>query len=128
MGGSMKLELKTLKTFGVKPDGEGIELNFVDSAGKPVCFQMTFDHAQSIAMMLLGLLTDALRKNAGTDKSRYAFPLGSWWIDSTDNSDCLIATFAAKDGFEVSFAIPHDTCGVLSQALLPKKVRHSRFN
>jgi len=124
----MKLELKTLKTFGAKPDGEVIEINFIDSADKPVCLQMTFGHAQSIAMMLLGLLTDAVRKNVGTDKSRYAFPLGSWWIESTDNSDCLIVTFATKNGFEVSFAIPRDTCGVLSEVLLPKNVRHISFN
>jgi hypothetical protein len=121
VGSDTKHELKALTSFGVKPDGEFIELNFVDSAGKLVCFQMTFDHAQSIAMMLLGLLTDALRKNVGTDKSRYAFPLGSWWIESTDKSDCLIATFATKDGFEVSYAIPHDTCGVLSQALARRR-------
>jgi len=124
----MKLELKTLTTCGMKSDDEIVEINFVDSAGKPVCFQMTLDYAQSIAMMLLGLLTDALRKNVGTDMSRYAFRLGSWRIESRDKSGCLIATFATKDGFEVSFAIPHDTCGVLGQALLPKKVRHISFN
>jgi hypothetical protein len=122
---SIKLELKTLKTFGVKPDGEVIELNFVDPAGIPVCFQMTFAHAQSIAMMLLGLLTDVLRKNVGTDKSRYAFPLGSWWIESADKSGCLIATFATKDGFEVSFAILRDMWRV--EPITPSEnVRHIR--
>jgi hypothetical protein len=113
----MNLELKTLTTCGVKSDGEIIELNFVDSAGGPVCFQMSFDHAQSIAMTLPGLLTDALRKIVGTDKTRYAFPLASWWIESADKRDCLIATFATEGGFEVSFAIPHDACGGLGLAL-----------
>jgi hypothetical protein len=119
----MKLELKTLTTCGAKSDGEIIELNFLDTADVPVCVQMTLGHAQSIAMLLLGLLTDAVRKNVGADKARYAFPLGGWWIESTDKSDCLIATFATKDGFEVSFAIPRDTCGGLSLALQQKARR-----
>jgi hypothetical protein len=51
----MNLELKRLTTCRVKSDGEIIELNFVDSAGEPVCFQMSFDLAQSIAMTLPGL-------------------------------------------------------------------------
>jgi hypothetical protein len=113
----MKLELRTLTTCGANSDGESIELNFLDAAGVPVCVQMSLGHAQSIAMMFLGLLTDGVRKNVGTDKERYAFPVGGWSIESTDKSDCLIATFATKDGFEVSFAIPRDTCGGLSVAL-----------
>jgi len=113
----VKLELKTLTTCAEKSDGEIIELNFLDSKGVPVCVQMTLGHAQSIALMLLGLLTDAVRKNVGTNKARYAFPFGGWCIESTDKSDCLIATFATKDGFEISFAIPRDTCGGLSLAL-----------
>lgn len=56
----MKLELKTLTTCGAKSDGEIIEINSLDSAGVPVC--VAFDHAQSIVMMLLGPLTDALRR------------------------------------------------------------------
>jgi hypothetical protein len=119
-GRFVKFELKTLTTCGVKSDVEIIELNFVDSAGAPVCIQMPLGHAQSIAMMILGLLTDAVRKNVGTDKSRYAFLLGNWCLDPADESDCLIATFATKNGFEVSFAIPRDVCGRLSQALRHK--------
>jgi hypothetical protein len=113
----MKLELKTLTTCGANSEGEIIELNFLNAAGVPVCVQMSLGHAQSIAMMFLGLLTDGVRKNVGTDKVRYAFPVGGWSIESTDKSDRLIATFATKDGFEVSFAIPRDTCGGLSLAL-----------
>jgi hypothetical protein len=122
----MKLELKTLTTCSANSEGEIIELNFLDPAGVPVCIQMSLGHAQSIAMMFLGLLTDGVRKNGGTDKARYAFALGGWWIESTDKSDCPIATFATKDGFEVSFAIPRDTCGGLSLALQHKATSHSK--
>jgi len=112
----VKVELKALTNCGVRHDGEILELNFVDAQGAPVCFQMTFNDAQAIAMTLPGLLTQALRKIAGTDKTRYAFPLGSWWLESTDKSDCLIATFATDDGFEVSFAILREACGGLGLA------------
>jgi hypothetical protein len=113
----MKLELKTLTTCGANSDGEIVELNFLDPAGVSVCVQMSLGHAQSIAMMFLGLLTDGVRKNVAMDKVCYAYPLGGWSIESADKSDRVIATFATKDGFEVSFAIPRETCGGLSLAL-----------
>jgi hypothetical protein len=116
----MKLELKTLTTCGTNSDREIIELNFLDPVGVPLCVQMSLGHAQSIAMMFLGLLTDGVRKNVGTDNVCYAFPLAGWSIESTDKSDCVIATFATKDGFEVSFAIPRETCRGLSLALRHK--------
>jgi len=110
------IDLKELTTCGVSPCGNVIELNFTDGAGRPGCLRMSFDSAQAIAMTLPQLLTEALRKITGTDKARYVFPLGSWWMEANERADGLIATFATDDGFQVSFGVPRDACGGLSWA------------
>jgi hypothetical protein len=113
----VKIDLKELTTCNVSANGQTIDFNFVDGEGTPVCLRMTFDSGQAIAMTLPRLLTEALRKITGSDKTRYVFPLGSWWIEAADEKSGLIATFATDDGFEVSFAIPRKACGGLGWAL-----------
>ena len=112
----MTIELKELTTCGVSTCGQAIELNFIDGEGTPVCLRMTFGSGQAIAMTLPQLLTEALRKITGSDNARYAFPLGSWWIEANGEKDSLIATFATYDGFQVSFDVPRDACGRLGWA------------
>jgi hypothetical protein len=113
----VKIEIKELTTCGVDANGKAIDLNFIDGEGRQVCLRMPFDGGQAIAMTLPRLLSEALRKITGTDKTRYAFPLVSWYIEAADEKDTLIATLATEDGFAASFAIPHDACSGLAWAL-----------
>jgi hypothetical protein len=113
----MEIEIKTLTTCKVEPDGEMLELSFIDSAGRPALLRMPFENAQAIAMTLPGLLTEAVQKITGEEASRYVFPLGTWRLDAADDVGGAIATFATTDGFTVSFGIPLATCRSLGWAL-----------
>ena len=113
----MKIELKELTTCDVASDGEAVKLNFTDAAGIPVCLQVPFDGAQSIAMTLPRLLTRALRRISGNDGARYVFPLESWSLAIVDERNCLVATFATEGGFEVSFGMAIEACRGLGATL-----------
>lgn len=113
----MKIDLRELTTCGVKPNGEAIELGFVDASGASGILQMSFDHAQSVAMTLPRLLAEALRRLTGSAEMRYVFPLDDWQIETVDEQPRLIVTFLTGDGFEVSFGIPFRDCGNLARGL-----------
>jgi hypothetical protein len=113
----LKIAIAALTTCGVSADGETVELSFVDAAGTPMSLQLPFDCAQSFAMTLPSLLTQALQNITGEAQARYVFPLGSWRVEETGARSGLIATLGTEDGFEVSFGIPHDTCRSLGWTL-----------
>jgi hypothetical protein len=113
----VKIDLKTLTTCRVQPDGEMLEIGFIDGAGESTSIRVPFESAQAIAMTLPRLLSEAVRRITGESQSRYVFPLGTWRVESADHGACAIATFATADGFEVSFGIPPETCRSLGWAL-----------
>ena len=119
----MKIDLKGLTTCRVEPDGEVLELDFVDGAGEPRSLRMPFESAQAIAMTLPRLLSEAVRRITDREQSRYVFPLGTWRVESTQDHACAIATLATADGFEVSFGISPEACRGLGWALKSESER-----
>jgi hypothetical protein len=113
----MKIALKELTTCGVQPDGEALELNFIDQNGAQVCLQVPFDHAQAMAMTLPRLLEAALKQVTGNPQARYVFPLGRWSVETASDDNCLITTLSTEDGFEVSFGMPPEACRGLGWVL-----------
>jgi hypothetical protein len=113
----VKIDLKGLTTCGLEPDGEMLELHFVDGSGEPGSLRVPFESAQAIAMTLPRLLSEAVRRITGAQQSRYVFPLGTWRVESSEDHACAIATFATADGFEVSFGISPEACRGLGWAL-----------
>jgi hypothetical protein len=106
-----------LTTCNALDDGETVKLDLVDAGGNPVSLLLSFEHAESIAMTLPRLLTHAVKKQTGQDKSRYVFPLGQWLLEAIEDCHSFILTLKTEDGFEVSFRIPHDVSRALGWAL-----------
>jgi hypothetical protein len=69
-------------------------LNFVDETGESVCLEVSFEHAQSIAMTLPRILSCALRSISGSPQSRFVFPLGEWTLEVPEGREGLILTLA----------------------------------
>ena len=113
----MKIDLKGLTTCRVQPDGEALELGFIDDAGRSGSLRVPFESAQAIAMTLPRLLSEAVRRITGQEQSRYVFPLGRWRVEAAEDGSGAIATFATADGFEVSFGITPAVCRGLGWAL-----------
>ena len=98
-------------------DGEAIELEFLDQSGNPISLLLSFEDAESIAMTLPRLLTQAVKAQTGQENTRYVFALGRWLLEGVEDHQSLILTLATVDGFEVSFRIPHATCRALGWTL-----------
>jgi hypothetical protein len=113
----MKIDLTSLTTCRVEPDGAALELGFIDGEGRAAALRVPFESAQAIAMTLPRLLSEAVRRITGQPESRYVFPLGRWRVESAEDGSGAIATFTTPDGFEVSFGITPTVCRALGWAL-----------
>lgn len=113
----MIIHCSKLTTCGALDDGETIKLEFIDQSRNPISLLLSFEDAESIAMTLPRLLTQAVKAQTGKDNSRYVFALGRWLLEGVENHQSLILTLTTVDGFEVSFRIPHATCRALGWSL-----------
>jgi molybdopterin-binding protein len=76
-----------------------------------------FEHAQSIAMTLPRLLTQAVKAQTGQDSARYVFPLGEWILEGVEGDQPVILTLKTEDGFKVSFRMPPGAVKSLGSSL-----------
>jgi len=112
-----KIVSSRLTTCEVDQGGEVIRLSFLDEAGAPVSIELPFEHAESIAMTLPRLLSNALKTRMNTAKARYVFPLGRWAVEDSDDTECLIVTLTTTDGFEASYGVPFQACRAIGWVL-----------
>jgi hypothetical protein len=102
----MIINCSTLTTCHAVGNGETVMLEFIDEDGRSVSVRLAFEHAQSIAMTLPRLLTQAVKAQTGQDNARYVFPLGEWILEGVEGDQSFIITLKTEDGFEVSFRMP----------------------
>jgi hypothetical protein len=107
----------TLTTCDAVRNGEIVKLDFVDEDGRAISLRLSFEQAQSIAMTLPQLLTQAVKAQTGQDSARYVFPLGEWMLEGIESNQGLILTLKTVDGFEVSFQMPLAACKSLGRTL-----------
>jgi len=113
----MIIQCSKLTTCDALDHGKAVKLDFIEASGDPVSLMLTFEHAQSIAMTLPRLLTNAVKKQTGEENRRYVFPLGQWLLEGIEDQESFILTLKTVDGFEVSFQIPRETCVALGWTL-----------
>jgi hypothetical protein len=114
---AMIIHCSKLTTCDAVEDGEAVRLDLIDKNGDPISLVLSFAHAESIAMTLPHLLTQAIQTQTGQDNAHYVFPLGQWLLEGIEDHQSLMLTLKTADGFEVSFRIPYDTCRALGWSL-----------
>jgi hypothetical protein len=102
----MIINCSTLTTCHATRNGEIVMLEFIDEDGRSISVRLAFEHAQSVAMTLPRLLTQAVKAQTGQDSARYVFPLGEWILEGIEGDQSFILTLKTEDGFEVSFRMP----------------------
>ena len=83
----MIIHCSKLTTCGSLDDGEVIKLEFLDQNRKPISLLLSFEDAESIAMTLPKLLTQAVKVQTGEDNARYVLPLGEWILEGIEGED-----------------------------------------
>jgi hypothetical protein len=115
--GPVEIRCDKLTTCSVSDDGETVRLEFLDPTGGAVSLRLSFAHAEAIVMTLPRLLTRAVKRQTGSDESRYVFPLGQWLLEAIADPRSVILTLNTVDGFEATFRVPLETCRALGWTL-----------
>jgi hypothetical protein len=102
---SNEINVVTLTTCQVAPDGDYVHLNFEDALGRPATLRLTRARIHQLAMTLPQLLSKALQARYGDSSLRAVFPLGDWRLETAAGSKDLILTMMTPDGFEVAFSV-----------------------
>jgi hypothetical protein len=101
----IQMNVKSLTTCQVAPDGSAVYLSFEDAGGQSVALQMPRASVQQLVLTLPSLLSKALRAQHGDSSLRAVFPLSEWRLESAAGSKDLILTMRTPDGFEVAFVL-----------------------
>ena len=106
----MKIRSSRLTTCDVWPDGSMLSLSLLDHCGKPVTLELPLEQAEAVALTLPHLLSQAVKRRTGNDKSRYAFKIDEWAIETVEDHDSLIVTLTTGNGLSVSFEFSYAAC------------------
>lgn len=100
-----EIDVASLTTCDVAPEGHYVRLQFEDALGCPTALRLTSDRVQQLLMTLPRLLSGALKAQHRDDSMRAVFPLGGWRLETAAGSKDFILTLITSDGFEVAFSL-----------------------
>jgi hypothetical protein len=100
-----EMDVASLTTCQVAPEGHYVRLNFEDALGRPAALRLTTSCVQQLVMTLPHLLSRALKARHGDGSLRAVFPLGEWRLEVAAGSKDFILTMMTPDGFEVAFSL-----------------------
>ena len=114
---SKEIDVASLTTCQVAPEGYYVRLNFEDALGRPATLRLTSACVHQLATRLPHLLSKALQAQYGDRYLRAVFPLGDWRLEAAAGSKDLILTMMTPDGFEVAFSLGAPTTARIMSAL-----------
>ena len=100
-----EIDVASLTTCEVAPEGHYVRLHFEDALGCPAALRLTSERVQQLLMTLPRLLSGALKAQHRDDSVRAVFPLGEWRLETAAGSKDFILTLITSDGFEVAFSL-----------------------
>jgi hypothetical protein len=117
---SNEIDVASLTTCHVAPDGYYIHLNFEDALGQPATLRFTSVCVQQLVMTLPHLLSKALKaQHHGDGSIRAVFPLSEWRLEAAAGSKDFILSMMTPDGFEVAFSLSEPMIEQIASALSP---------
>lgn len=112
-----------LTTFSVGADGATVSIGVADESGEPSALVLPTACLQALVMTLPEMAQQALQRKFGDPSIRLVFPVENWTLETSDNADRLILTFATADGFSASFALfPGELVKIVGTALAGEEI------
>jgi hypothetical protein len=113
----IEIDVRSLTTHQVAPDGSDICLNIENAGGRPIALRLTSACVQQLVITLPHLLSRALKaQHHGDGSVRAVFPLSEWRLEAAAGSKDLILTMMTPDGFEVAFSLSVPTIARIMSA------------
>src|SRR5260370_15484693 len=95
-----EIDVRTLTTHQVTPDGSVICLNIENSGGRPIALRLPSLCVEQLLMTLPHLLSKALQARYGDESMRLVFPLGNCRLQAAGGAKDLTLTVRTAAGFE----------------------------
>jgi hypothetical protein len=76
-----EIDVRSLTTHQVTPDGSVICLNIENAGGRPIALRLPSFCVEQLLMTLPHLLSKALQARYGDESLRIVFPLGNWRLE-----------------------------------------------
>jgi hypothetical protein len=111
-----EIEIASLTTCQVSPDGRHVRLNFANTRAGMATLRLTSACVQQLLMTLPRLLSTALKIQHRDSSVRAVFPLRDWRLEAAVGSEDLILTMTTTDGFEVAFSLSATAIAQISSA------------
>jgi len=99
------LQVESLTTYEVAPDGSSVKLNLTDSEGKPGSVIVPLEPLRVLATSMQKIVRDALARAAGDGDLRLVHSVEQWKLERASDPDYAILTLSTPDRLELSFAI-----------------------
>jgi hypothetical protein len=112
-----EIDVRSLTTHQVTPDGSVICLNIENSGGRTIALRLPSFCVEQLLMTLPHLLSKALQARYGDESMRVVFPLGNWRLEAAAGSKDFILTMSTSDGFEVAFVLSAPTIARMTSAM-----------
>ena len=100
-----EMDVASLTSCQVAPDGHCVRLNFEDALGRPAALKLPSSCVHQLVMTLPHLLSKALQAQYADRSLRAVFPLSEWRLEVAAGSKELILTMRTPEGFEVVFSL-----------------------
>jgi hypothetical protein len=113
----IEIDVQSLKTHQVAPDGSVICLNIENAGGRTIALRLPRVCVEQLLMTLPRLLSKALQTRYRDESLRVVFPLGAWRLEGAAGSKDFILTMGTADGFEVAFSLSATTIAQMLYAV-----------
>src|SRR5258708_38818685 len=95
-----EIDVRSMTTHRVAPDGSVICLNFENAGGRPMALRLPSLCVAQLLMTLPRLLSKALQAQHGDGSLRVAFPLGDWRLGTAAASKRPLLAMRSPDRIE----------------------------
>ena len=99
------VQVESLTTYEVAPDGSSVKLNLLDERGEPTSLIVPFEMLRILTMSMPKIAQDALRRATGREGMRLVHGIQKWKLERAEDPQYVILTVATPDHMELSFAL-----------------------
>jgi hypothetical protein len=111
------VQMDALTTYEVSPDGEGVNLNFVDAKGEARAVYAPMEVLKQLTLSMPKIMLEVLQARFRDPTLRLVHTVNSWQTERASDGETIILTFTTPDRFSISFNVTEKDLLQLSDAI-----------
>jgi hypothetical protein len=111
------VQMDTLTTYEVSPDGEGVHLNFVDAKGESRAVYAPMEVLKQLTLSMPKIMLEVLQAHFRDPTLRLVHTVDSWQTERASDGETIILTFTTPDHFSISFNVSENDLVQFSETI-----------